>query len=110
MSIEVPIDQLFDDVARWDFCYLITVSVDGRPHLISLRPHVTGEDDARRLRLDAGGGRACHNATERSSVTLVFPPVEHSSGYSLVVDGTADVDGGSVVIRPSWAVLHRPAP
>ncbi len=110
MSIEVPIDELFDEVARWDFCYLITVSVDGRPHLIALRPSVTGDGDGRRLRFDAGGGRACLNAAERSSVTLVFPPVEHSEGYSLVVDGTAAVDGSSVTIRPSWAVRHRPAP
>ena len=46
----------------------------------------------------------------RSSVSVVFPPVEHSDGYSLVVDGDATVDGSLVDVAPTWAVLHRPAP
>lgn len=109
MSIEVPIAELFDQIDRWGWCYLLTVSDDERPHLLALRPTVVGERD-RRLRFDAGGGRACQNASVRSSVTLVFPPVDDADGYSLVVDGVADVDGAFVVVRPSWAVLHRPAP
>lgn len=110
MSIEVPIDQLFDDVAAWGFCYLLTVSDDGRPHLLALRPQVVGSGVERALRFDAGGGRACRNATSRPQVSLVFPPAEHSDGYSLVVDGDAVVDDAAVDVRPTWAVLHRPAP
>ncbi len=111
MSIEVSIDDLFDQIERWGFAYLLTVSDDERPHLLALRPTVlTGDDGARRLRFDAGGGRACRNATARSSVSLVFPPNDESDGLSLVVDGVATVDEQFVDIAPTWAVLHRPAP
>ncbi len=110
MSVEVPIDQLFADIDRWGFCYLLTVSDDARPHLLALHPVVAVSDEARVLRFDAGGGRACRNAAERSSVTLVFPPADHSDGMSLVVDGVATVDAAIVDVAPTWAVLHRPAP
>lgn len=110
MSIEVPIAELFDEVTRWDFCYLLTVSDDQRPHLLALRPTVVEGGSDRILRFDAGGGRAWQNAAERPEVTLVFPPVEHSDGMSLVVDGVAGTDGQFVDVSPSWAVLHRRAP
>ena len=110
VSIEVPIEHLFDDVDRWGFCYLLTVSDDERPHLLALRPTVGGGGEVRTLRLVAGGGRACRNAAARPAVSLVFPPAEHSDGYSLVVDGVATVDDTIVEVRPTWAVLHRPAP
>jgi len=110
VSIEVPIDQLFDDVGRWGFCYLLTVSDDARPHLLALLPTVESTGDNRVLRFDAGGGRACRNAVARPNVSLVFPPAEHSDGMSLVVDGIAGIDGAIVDVTPTWAVLHRPAP
>lgn len=111
VSIEVPIPELFEQVDRWEFCYLLTVSDDERTHLLALRPAiVTSADGERSLRFDAGGGRACRNASARPAVSLVFPPVPHSDGFSLVVDGQATVDGALVDVRPTWAVLHRPAP
>lgn len=110
MSVEVPIERLFNEVGEWEFCYLLTVSDDERPHLLALRPMIVGADDGRRLRLDAGGGRACRNAAARPSVSLVFPPAEHSDGMSLVVDGNASVDGSFVDVEPTRAVLHRAAP
>lgn len=110
MSIEVPVPQLFDEVGRWGFAYLLTVSEGDRPHVLALHPTVAGEGDDRVLRFDAGGGRACRNAAERPDATVVFPPAPHSDGFSLVVDGQATVDGDHVVLRPTWAVLHRPAP
>lgn len=110
MSIEVRIDELFDEIGRWGFGYLVTVSVDHRSHLLALRPTVTGEGDDRRLRFDAGGGRACRNAVDRPIVSMVFPPAENSDGYSLVVDGQATVEDRYVDVQPTWAVLHRPAP
>lgn len=110
VSIEVPIPELFEQVDRWGWCYLLTVSDDQRPHLLALRPDVVGTGDDRRLRFDAGGGRACRNAAARPAVTLVFPPAEDADGFSLVVDGEAAVDGALVAVRPTWAVLHRPAP
>lgn len=110
VSIAVPIPELFDQLDGWGWCYLLTVSDDGRPHLLALRPVVVGVDAERRLRFDAGGGRACGNAAARPAVTLVFPPGERADGFSLVVDGEAAVDGEHVDVRPTWAVLHRPAP
>lgn len=110
MSIEVPLPELFEQLGRWGWCYLLTVSDDRRPHLLALQPEVVGAGDDRRLRFDAGGGRAGRNAAARPAVTLVFPPAEHAEGFSLVVDGEATVDGATVDVRPTWAVLHRPAP
>jgi hypothetical protein len=112
VSIEVSIPELFEQVERWGFCYLLTVSDDERPHLLALQPTVVGlaADGGDVLRFDAGGGRACRNAATRSMVSLVFPPAQHSEGYSLVVDGEAVVRGATVDVRPTWAVLHRPAP
>lgn len=110
MSIEVSTDELFADVGVWGFCYLLTVSDDSRPHLLALRPRVAGSGSARVLRFDAGGGRASRNAAVRPNVTLVFPPHGQSSGMSLVVDGVASVDGATVDVTPSGAVLHRAAP
>ena len=110
MSVPVSIPELFDQVERWSWCYLLTVSDDQRPHLVALRPVVTGTGEERRLRFDAGGGRACRNASVRPAVTLVFPPHLDADGFSLVVDADATVDGADVVARPTGAVLHRPAP
>ncbi|MFP5487248.1 MAG: pyridoxamine 5'-phosphate oxidase family protein [Acidimicrobiia bacterium] len=110
MSIAVAIPELFEQIDRWGWCYLSTVSDDGRPHLVALRPLVAGDGDDRRLRLDAGGGRAFRNASARPAVTLVFPPIEGGDGFSLVVDGDATVDDVFVDVHPTWAVLHRPAP
>ncbi len=110
MSIEVPLDRLFDEIGGWGFGYLVTVSDDDRSHLLALRPTVLVGVDARRLRFDAGGGRACRNAAVRPNVSMVFPPTATSEGYSLVVDGEATVLDRYVDVRPTWAVLHRPAP
>ena len=111
VSIAVPIPELFVQVERWGWCYLLTVSDDGRPHLLALRPMVAGDGAERRLRFATGGGSACRNARARSSVTLVFPPGEHSDGFSLVVDGNATIDDPIVdapvyvsIASGSWAM------
>ena len=41
-------------------------------------------------------------------VVLLFPPIE-ADGFSMIVDGEAEVNGDGVVVTPTWAVLHRPA-
>ena len=110
MSVEVPIPQLFGEIGLWGFGYLLTVTDDGRTHLLALRPSVRSDGDERLLRFDAGGGRACRNAAQRPQVTMVFPPHAGSGGMSLVIDGEAQVDGDFVDVRPTWAVLHRKAP
>jgi hypothetical protein len=106
VSIGVTIERLMDEVGQWGFGYLLTVSDDSTTHLLALRPLVSGDV----LRFDAGGGRASRNAEVRPQVSIVFPPASHSNGFSLVVNGEASVDGGFVDVRPTSAVLHRPAP
>lgn len=116
MSIPVPLDQLADEVARWGPGYLLTVSDDQRAHLLALRPTVVhdgtvgGSGATYVLRFDGGGGRACRNAVARPNVSVVFPPAAHADGYSLVIDGDATVVGDLVDVRPTGALLHRPAP
>ena len=73
MSIEVPIDELFDEVGRWGFGYLITVSDGDRSHLLALRPTVLGAGGERVMRFDAGGGGACRNAAVRPNVSVPYP-------------------------------------
>jgi hypothetical protein len=41
-------------------------------------------------------------------VTLLVPPRERR-GFTLLVDGTAEVTGDVARVRPATAVLHRPA-
>lgn len=110
----MSIPELFEQVERWGWCYLLTVSDGERPHLLALRPTVVGDGAERQLRFVTGGGTAYRNARARPMVTLVFPPGEHSDGYSLVVDGEVTVDDEAdaaiVDVRPSGAVLHRSAP
>lgn len=102
----MPVEELPTRVPAWGPCFLVTVSDDERPHVLSLRPTVTNDG----LCFEAGNGRAVRNAAARPLVTLVFAPTETSDGYSLVVDGVARVDEASVVVEPTNAVLHRPAP
>jgi len=110
MSIEVPIDDLAETVERYDFAYVVTVSDSGRPHVVAVRPVVSGHELAVSV-----GRTSLANATARPEVTLVFPPVD-PGGFSLVVDatvasGTGSTSGSaSLRLTATWAVLHRPAP
>jgi len=105
VSIVVPADQLADAVARYGFAYLVTVGDDGRPHVVAVSPEPTADG----LLLDDLGRRTRANATARPEVTLVWPPGTVEA-FSLIVDGVATPSGDTVVVAPSRAVLHRPAP
>ena len=104
MSIIVGIPELASAVADRAWGYLLTVGPDLRVHALAV---ATGFRDG--VFLVAAGRSTCSNATERPEVTMVFPPLE-VGGMSLIVDGTADVDGVTVRITPTGAVLHRAAP
>lgn len=102
MSIPVPLAELAEAMARYGFAYLLTAD-GGRPHAVAVNPVIEGDE------LVMGGGRRTRaHAGAQPEVALVWPPVE-VGGYSLIVDGSATVEGEQVRVRPSHAVLHRPA-
>jgi hypothetical protein len=115
MSIRVELDELNAVAVRQaPFAYLLTVSDDGRAHAVAITPriHASGAGastaDGGSITCDAGR-RSCANARSRPNVSLLWPPAEPGD-YSLIVDGTATVDGSTVQIVPERAVRHRPAP
>jgi hypothetical protein len=105
MSIAVSIEELRNVVeSQAPFAYLLTVTDDASAHAIAIMPLI----GAREITCDAGAS-SCANATARRNVSLLWPPADPAD-YSLIVDGTAAVDGSTVRITPTRAVRHRPAP
>ncbi len=108
MSIPVEIPDLQEALRDYGWAYLLTVRDDARPHVVAVSPSWDGGH----LVAAVGGGTA-RNAAARPQVSLCYPPAD-PDGYSLIVDGTANVSGpdGEQVVRfaPSTAVKHRPAP
>jgi hypothetical protein len=109
MSISVELERVQDEAAqRSGIAYLLTVTDDGRPHVIA----VSVDWEGTALVMGAGRG-SCRNATARPRVSVLWPPDE-PGGYSLIADGhatvvpNADGEGGTVTISPTRAVLHRP--
>ncbi len=82
---------------------MLTVSDDGSPHAV----HVAVGWDGERLVADVGAQTAS-NAAARATVSILCP-VRYEGDYTLIVDGTAAVEGRHVAIAPTRAVLHRPA-
>lgn len=105
MSIQVELSELADALADYRYAYLITTTDGGRAHVVAVTPTLAGGA----LTVADLGRRTMANATDRPEVTLVWPP-QQPDGYSLIVDGPADVADGVVSVTPSRAVLHRPAP
>ncbi len=126
MSIKVPIDQLFAELPVWGAGFLATISEDGRTRFVCLTPQVFRGDDSiagdAAMRFRSAGRTAAANVEARPNVSIVFPAHSSSGGYSLIVDGIATLRhlemavGGEISpdpaidVRPTWAVLHRPAP
>ena len=59
------------------------------------------------------GVRTADNACHRPRVSLLYPSRDYAD-YSLIVDAIATVDvtddGARLLLAPTRAVLHRPAP
>jgi hypothetical protein len=114
MSIGVELDELRAQIDAFATdAYLLTVRDDGRAHSVAVPVRWEGDD----LVVPAGTTTAA-NAQARALVALLWPPAERG-GYSLIVDATvvatialdAEAGGGhEVTVRPTRAVLHRPAP
>ena len=110
MSISVELDGLRDAIADTDRApYLLTVADDGRPHSVAVACEWRGDE----LSI-AVGNRTLANARARELVSLLWAPRE-PGGYSLIVDATVTSTRGSgagdndLIVRPTRAVLHRPA-
>lgn len=111
MSIAVALERLAAELERMGpWAYVLTVSDQGRSHLVATGMRWEGDELVATV-----GHRTIANASERPLVTLVWPPAEEG-GHSLIVDGTARVvplpggRDGRILVTPTWAVWHRPAP
>ena len=105
MSIPVAIDQLAEALADFGAGYLLTASAEGKVKAITVEPTV--RQGAVVVPGPSGGTTA--NLAANPQVTLVFPPVV-PRGYTLIVDGTAQVSGDDFLVTPQAAVLQRPPP
>jgi len=101
VSVAVEIDELRAQIAAAGAdVFLLSVRDGSRPHAVSAV--VTWDGDEIVL---PAGSRSASNVAAAPAVTLLWP----SSGqeYSLIVDGTARVEGDQLRIVPTHAVLHR---
>lgn len=104
MSVNVDLDKLADTLVDFPFGYLITVGDDHRAHTVAVTPDLC--DGV--LTVGPIGRTTARNATAHDAVTVVWPPRE-PTGYSLIVDGNAEVTEDGVRVTPTRAVLHRSA-
>ncbi len=127
MSVPVELQELAERLGeRGPVAYLVTVGDSGKPHVVSVRAELAGDQ------LTMGAGRrTLANVLERPDVTLLWPAAP-GEGYSLIVDGiaargpdavisqppaigarsgegSADAAAASatLVVRPTAAVMHR---
>ena len=110
MSIPVALDELRAAIGKTDRSpFLLTVSDDGRPHSVAV--DAKWRDDELELPV---GDRSLANAGARPLVTLLWP-ARDVGGYTLIVDADVTATRGTgegdnlVRVRPTRAVLHRPA-
>jgi hypothetical protein len=106
VSISVELDELRQQIEGFSGdAFFVTVSDDGRPHTVAVRPQWDGDE------LVVAAGRTSRSSAQaRPLVALLWPPPAPGE-YSLIVDATvAQVESDAVRLQPTRAVLHRPAP
>ena len=101
MSVPVPLDALRSRIEEsGDDVFLLTVSDPASPHAVSADVRWEGDQ------LVVGAGRTtAGNVRSTPAVTLLWPAT--GQDYSLIVDGSAVVDGDVVRVTPERAILHR---
>lgn len=104
MSVKVDLDKLADALADFALGYLITVGDDFRAHTVAVTPVL----DHGVFTIGPLGNTTRRNAGAHDAVTVLWPPRE-PTGYSLIVDGTAEVTDEGLRLTPGRAVLHRSA-
>ena len=103
MSIAVDVADLARALQGFGAGYLLTTK-GGNVKVVTVEPTVT--DGV--VLVESPGRGPLANLADNPALTLVFPPLE-SKGFTLLVDGTAEVSGDDVRVTPTGAVLHRPA-
>jgi hypothetical protein len=104
MSKPVNLDELAIRVRDFGSAYLTTIGDNDRIHTVPVNP-VMGKAG---LSVAGLGRRTQANATARPGVCLVWPPRD-ADGYSLIVDGTALLEGTTLRLTPTRAILHKAA-
>jgi len=111
VSVRVTPEALAERTPGRPFAYLVTVGPDQSPHLVAVRVEVFGDS----VRCASVGSTGTSNVVRSARATLLWPPIvdtestdEHRD-YSLIADGSARIEGETVVVRVERAVLHRPA-
>ena len=106
MSIPVDLATIVDQLERFDAAYLLTTSGE-RVKAVTVAPVL----EAGVLRVAGPGRGSLGNAGAHPDVTLMWPPTDRTEpeGFTLLVDGTAAVEGEDLRVTPTWAVLHKPA-
>jgi len=103
MSIAVDPADLAKALDGFAAGYLLTTK-GGNVKVVTVEPTVA--DGV--VLVESPGRGTLANLADNPAVTLVLPPLE-SKGFTLLVDGTAEVSGDDVRVTPTGAVLHRPA-
>ena len=114
----VDVGRLAAALTDYPFGYLITVDDGYRVHTVTVEPRLRDLPGGQGAIVDVGliGGRTRKNLADRRDVTLLWPPRE-PGGYSLIVDGTAEVtpedpaddETARLGVVPTRALLHREA-
>lgn len=106
---KVDLQRLAAALGDFPFAYLITVDEEFRVRTVTVEPTL------REGIIDVGliGGHTRKNLAQRADVTLLWPPLE-PGGYSLIVDGRAEISDDTEEIArlgvvPTRALLHREA-
>ena len=101
MSVPVTLAELPGQIERFgNTPYLVTVGPNAQPRATSVRVRWQG-----RVLETGAGTRTAANVRENDVVVLLWPAPEPGE-HALIVDGSAEVHGGSILIEPAKAVLH----
>jgi hypothetical protein len=107
MSVPVELQAVRDRIAEFGtVAYLVTVSDEGRAHVVSVDVRVEGD------RLIVPTGRTSRRNLEANpELTLLWPPGPDPA-YSMLVDAVATAfseESAEATVEPHSAVLHRVA-